>query len=124
MAFRTLVRTGTGMVPQITAIKTFDDVRSALRGIITKLNGGISFGDGIISSQCGNLDAQWIDFTFITANTEYEIPWSKNRVPIGYVICRKSAACDIYDSNTGKWSPTSFFLKSSVAGVTVRLMVF
>ncbi len=124
MAIRDLVRTGAGMMAQITEIKSHLDSLSAVQTIITKINGGLSLGDGLNSSQAGNIDAQYIDFYFSAANTEYEIPWSKERIAIGYDVVRRSKAGHIYDSNVGQWSPTALFLKSDVADITVRLRVY
>lgn len=124
MAVRTLIRTGLGMIAQLSGFKSFQDVEIAIQILISVLNGNLSLGNGINSSLAGNLSAQYIDFTFAAANTEYEIPWSLARVAVGYDVVRRSAACHIYDSNSGAWSPTALLLKSDTAGVTVKLRVF
>lgn len=124
MAIRTLIRNGIGMIGKVIQIKTLADAESAFQILTEKINGNISLGNGDNSTQAGNVDGQYIDWTFTAANTEYEIPWSKNRVAIGYDICRRSAAGHVYDSNVGQWSPTSLFLKADTAGLVVKLRVY
>jgi hypothetical protein len=98
---------------------------SALRTIIAKFNGAISFGNGSSGYRAGNIDAQYIDiFTPAAANTEIEIPHGLGRKPIGYDVVRRDLACSVYDSSGGSWGKDVFFLKCSVGSVTLKIRVY
>lgn len=93
--------------------------------IIRKLNGKLSeVGSGGDGTQAGNLDAEILDAFFATADVEVALPHDLGRVPQGYVVIRADLATDIYDSNNASWTEKVLFLKSSEAGVNVKLRVF
>lgn len=99
-------------------------INSNVRGIISTLNGGISFGDGISPSAAGHIDGQWLRITFpATPDTQVAVPHGLKRTPVGFIIMRKDRAADIYEANSGGWGPTTLYLKSSVASATVTIVV-
>ncbi len=132
MANRTRIRTGSGMIGQaleqqfeegkITAA-ALEYVVAKIASIITEGNGLISFGTGEQSTQTGNIDGQWIEYTFTAANISYEIPHGLNRVPAGYLVFRSTKAAIVYDADTGQWSDNSLFLKCDTATTTVLLFI-
>jgi len=98
---------------------------AALRAIISKFNGAISFGNGSSGYRAGNIDAQYIDvFTPSVADTEIEIPHGLGRKPIGYDVVRRDAACIVYDSSGGSWGFDVIYLKCDTANVTIKLRVY
>lgn len=98
---------------------------SAIKALITKVNGLISLGTGESGHRAGNLDAQYIDvLTPSVANTEFSVPHGLKRVIIGYDVVRRDRAAHIYDSSYGSWDDQLIFLKCDVASATVRLRVY
>ena len=134
MAVRTRQKPQSGWPSQLDSIQLQGGrlTEAALSNLVTKVNelasmlsGMISLGDGAQGSWPGNLDAQYIEVTFPTAaDTEQAVYHSLSRVPVGYTIVRRTAACDIYDSSAGSWSDSAFYLKSSVGDVTVTLLIW
>jgi len=97
----------------------------ALRNIIAKFNGAISFGNGSSGYRAGNLDAQYIDvFTPSTPDEEFAIPHGLGRKPIGYDVVRRDLASIVYDSSGGSWGEEVFYLKCDTASVTIKLRVY
>lgn len=134
MAVRSRQKPSSGWVAPMSDVQLQDGrlTETALATIVSKVNeladslaGRVSLGDGSQGSWAGNLDAQYIEVTFPSApNTEQAVYHSLGRTPVGYVVVRKSAACDIYDSSTGSWKDSVAYFKSTVASVTVTLLVW
>ena len=98
---------------------------AALRTIIAKFNGGISYGGGNSGYRAGNLDAQYIDvFTPSVADTEFTVPHGLGRKPIGYDVVRRDKAAVVYDSSGGSWGSDAIYLKCNVASTTIKLRVY
>src|SRR5687767_14794571 len=72
----------------------------ALNGLIGILNLGLSLGDATHGSNAGNLDATYVEvLTPDVPNEEFEIVHYLERRPVGYDLCRKDRACDVFDSS-------------------------
>jgi hypothetical protein len=98
---------------------------SALGVIATGLNGNVSLGTGESQSFAGNLDAEVIDFTFpATIDTKVAVPHLLRRVPVGCIVILQDRAGSVYVSSGGSWSESWLYLKSSVANMVARLLVF
>src|ERR1700679_1392834 len=66
------------------------------------INGNISFGNG---SQSDNINGIWSSVTTPgTPNTNFTITHNLGRVPVGYIVMSKTAACDVF---TGSIAATS-----------------
>lgn len=100
-------------------------VRDHVLRVVKQLNGYISLGDGTTGSWSGNLDAQYVDLVFpSTPDTEVKIPHGLKRVPVGYAIVRRDRACQVYDSSTGSWGESLFYLKCDTASATVKVLLW
>jgi hypothetical protein len=133
MAIRTVIPDGQSGVGDIPPIVTIDGkmsqntaayISGALRGLIAKLNGQLSFGTGISSTRAGNFDAQYIDVYTPGADAEFAVPHGLGRKPIGYDVVRQDKACNVYDSSGGSWGFDTLFLKCDVANCTIKLRVY
>lgn len=133
MAQRTLIEDGSGAMGDIPPIALEDGkisnttaayLSSALRGIISKFNTGLSFGSGSSGHKAGNFDAQYIDVYTPAADTEFLVPHGLNRKPIGYEVVRRDKACVVYDSSGGSWSDSLIYLKCNVINCTIKLRVY
>jgi hypothetical protein len=58
-----------------------------------------------------------------TAGSDDVITHNLGRVPFGFHVTYKSASVDVYNSPTANTS-TKIYLRSTVAGVTVKVMVY
>lgn len=133
MAIRPRIYNGIGMVGQLPDLKLTPDGRmtplvaqtilNAVIALVSAVNGKLTFGNSVNSTQAGNLDAQWIEWLFVTANAEEIIPHGLGRKAAAYIVCAKDRACDLYDSNRGSWDEQHLRLKCSVAGSTVLFLV-
>lgn len=99
------------------------DISTFQSQVVSKLNGGISFGEGVQSSWSGNIDGQIVEWTFTAADTEYPIPHGLGRVPWGVLPAALDRAGVVYYSNRGGWGKDLIYLKSSVAGLVAQLIV-
>jgi hypothetical protein len=93
------------------------------------INGKLELGSGVQQAvgsvmPCINFDAVSCSYVTGTAGTDDVITHNLGRIPIGYIVLRRfTAAVIVYDSPTA-WTTTKLFLRSTVAGVTVKLLVF
>jgi hypothetical protein len=116
-----LARDAEGKIPESEIVSLSSHIESMTR----KLNGLLSLGDGSDRTQAGNLDAQWITLvTPASPGTEFEVWHGLQRVAIGYLVGRKTAACDVYDSNVGSWTDSLMLLKATAGSATINLLVF
>ncbi len=84
-----------------------------LKGI---LDGGISFDD--------NLDiSRFSVVSHGTPGTEFSVAHGLGKVPSGYVIYGQTGAGSVYDGTTAN-TATTLYLRSDVAAITFRIMVF
>lgn len=96
------------------------DVRKAHELLARAINGRLSFGDGV---ERDNLDGEWISVTTpATPNTDFVVTHNLGRLPVGYWLMRKSAACDIYTGGTAA-TVTQLTLRATVASVDVVLFI-
>ena len=80
------------------------------------LDGGISFQD--------NVDCAFVTFTsHAVAGTEFTVPHTLGKVPVGYIVYGQSGAGSVYDGVTTN-TKTTLYLKSDVSAITFRLVVF
>lgn len=96
------------------------DLLKALVGDFTSLeailNRGFRFED--------NADARMTEFTSSgTPNAENTIPHLLGKVPTGYLVYRKDKAAHLYDGTTA-WTNANIYLKSDVATVAFKMIVF
>jgi hypothetical protein len=133
MAIRTIIPDGTSGLGDIPPIATKEGkiseqtasyLSGAIRGIISKINGFISFGTGISGTRAGNLDAQYIDVYTPGADVEFAVPHGLERKPIGYDVVRQDKACNVYDSSGGSWGYDIMYLKCDTANVTIKLRLY
>jgi len=125
--------TGLGMLPQLPPVTSKQGqltdqqvsfITDHIALIVRAINGGITFGDGTNSSQAGNIDGQLKEMTFVSANTDYEVPHGLGRVPIGLIVLdSNSDGAVTRGSNQGSWSATRMFARCNVAGTTVRFVL-
>ena len=90
------------------------------------LAGRVSFGSGTNGDSTQNMDGYWAVnvVTPGTPDTEFSVTYSlyKGRTAIGFDVKRNNTSGAVYDSGT-PWSPSTIFLKCSVASATVTLFV-
>lgn len=84
-----------------------------LQGILDR---GISHGD--------NMDEREVSFTSSgTPNAENTIAHTLGKVPSGFIVVNKDKAAHLYANGTA-WSKTQIFLKSDVATVAFKILVY
>ena len=84
------------------------------------INGRISFGNGTTPD---NIDGVWISVTTPgTANTDFTVTHNLGRVPVGYIVMRKSAAVDVYTGSVAA-TTTQLTLRATVISVDVVIFV-
>lgn len=99
-------------------------ITDAIRGIIRAINGKITFGSGVHSSQSGNIDGHTKEHTFVLANTDYEIPHGLGRVPIGIITLDVNQDGAVVRGNDrGSWGLDRLILRCSVADTTALFIV-
>ena len=133
MAIRKIIpdgRSGLGDIPPIIitegkiSAQTAAYLSGAIRGIVQKINGKMSWGTGISSTGAGNFDGQYIDVYTPLADVEFAVPHGLGRKPMGYDVVRQDKACNVYDSSGGSWGDDTLFLKCDVANATIKLRVY
>ncbi len=103
-----------------------DTLTQKLNEIIELLSGKVSLGEVNQGAWAGQLDAQYLSIVFpAAANTEQALYHGLGRRPQGWVVVRTGeTAATIYESRVGSWTDEVFYLKSTVGGVTVAVMVW
>ena len=96
------------------------DLDTALRRwsalVFTILNGGFRLED--------NADLKLVSVTTSgTPDTEGAVAHGLLRVPNGYIPILKDKAAHIYDGATA-WTATNIYVRSDVATVTTKLLIF
>jgi hypothetical protein len=133
MAISKRIVTGAGMIPDLPPVTAADgklsDVQVAhivdsIRGLIRAMNGHISFGDGLQSSQAGNIDGHTKEVVFVSANTDYEVPHGLGRVPVGIIVLDVNAdGAVVRGASRGSWNAERLFVRCNVAGATALFVV-
>jgi hypothetical protein len=95
-----------------------------LQEIAKKVNGYLSLGGGNHAAWAGNVDAQYVELTFGSADSEMMIPHGLNRLPIGVIVVRRDRACSVYDGSDNTWGKKYLYLKCDTESAVVRLLVF
>jgi hypothetical protein len=92
-----------------------------LRRLSHLFNGRIQLGDGVNKE---NLDLQFKNVTSpATADQEFAVAHSLDRVPAGYFVVKRDKAALVYDSATS-WTTSAIHLKCSLASTSLRLIIF
>lgn len=133
MAKSTRISTGAGMIADLPAVSSQDGkltdtqvsyLTDAIKRVISAINGKITLGDSTNSSQSGNIDGQWKEVTFASANTDYEVPHGLGRVPVGIIVLDVNVdAAVVRGGSRGSWSPTRMFVRCNQAGTTALFVV-
>lgn len=90
------------------------------RSLTKVINGRISFGDG---TEADNIDGIWAAATtHVTPNTDFTVTHNLGRIPVGYLVVKKAAACDIYDGTIAA-TTTQITLKGTVSAVAIKLFI-
>lgn len=84
----------------------------------------ISFGDGTNSCTAQNTDTRFVDGTTdVTPGTEKVFAHVLGRVPVGIIFTGQDKAGSIYKGST-VWTATNIYLKSDIASVTFKALIF
>ena len=90
-------------------------VAQAFNDLQPVINGKIEFGINIAS--------QTVTTFFNQAASDMLIAHQLNKTGVNYIVCNKSAPCDIYHGNQ-RDNSSQIFLRSTVSGVTVTFVLF
>ncbi len=95
-------------------------VRSKYERLASLVSGRLRFGDGVSPD---NLDGVWASpVTPGVANTDFTVTHNLQRIPVGYIVMSKSAACDVYTGSVVA-TVTQLTLRATVVGVTLKLFI-
>lgn len=87
-----------------------------VRNLDAILNRGIRFQD--------NVDCRQVSFSSsATPNAENTVAHTLGKVPTGYFVYSKDKAAHLYDGGT-TWTKTNIYIKSDVASVAFKMIVF
>jgi hypothetical protein len=127
------ISNGVGMLPDLGPVASVNgsltdtqvnSIVDSVRGLIRALNGRLTIGNGVHSTQSGNIDGHTKEVTFVNANTDYEIPHGLGRVPIGFIVLDTNAdGAVVHGGSRGSWSDTRLFARCNVAGTTALIVV-
>lgn len=94
----------------------YSTTQDFVRQVIKILNRGIRFTD--------NVDCRSISLTTSgTPDASNTIAHTLGKIPIGYIVVYQNKAASLYDGGT-TWTDTNIYLKSNVATVNFRIIVF
>lgn len=105
--------------PKVLDQATSPAMKRAYELIARVVNGRIAFGD---THSNANIDGVWVTVVSSTPNTDFVVTHNLARVPVGYIVMSKSAACDVYVGSVVGTS-TQLTLRATAAGVTLVLFV-
>lgn len=95
-------------------------IKSIYQGLVNVLLGNVGFGDG---TNLDNINGFWAPvITPGAANTDFTITHNLGRVPVGYIVMTKSAACDVYTGSVLA-TKTQITLRATVGTVTLKLFI-
>ena len=95
-------------------------LRKTYEQLARVVNGLLSFGDG---TSRDNIDGNWITVTTPgTPNTDFIVNHNLNRIPVGYIVMSKNAACDIYTGSVAA-TATQLTLRATVGAVLLKLFI-
>jgi hypothetical protein len=84
------------------------------------VNNNIGFGNS--TSGADNISGVWVNFVVATANVDQALTHNLGRLPAGYIVMSKSAACDVYNGSAPA-TQTQLTLRGTVAGASVELFI-
>ena len=133
MAVSKRVVTGAGQLADLPPVVSADGQLTAvqvthivdrIRAVISAINGRLSFGDGLQSSQSGNIDGQTKEVVFVNANTDYEVPHGLGRVPVGIILLDVNTdGAVVRGASRGSWNSERLFVRCNSAGATALFVV-
>jgi hypothetical protein len=95
-------------------------IKNVYQNLAQAINGNLTFGDG---TNQDNFDGSWINInTPVTPNTDFTMNHNLGRIPAGYIVMEKNAACDVYTGSVVA-TKTAITLRATVAGVAIRLFI-
>lgn len=101
-----------------------NNLNEALKLLIARFNGGVTFGNAESESWSGHIDGQWKVYYFALANTAYELPHGLGRIPIGMItVDVDQNGAVIHGETRGDWSDQRMFVSCNVAGTTALFVV-
>lgn len=102
-------------------LSRFDkEISRILSELMTNLTN--MFDRGITFSE--NISCDLVAYTSnAVANTEDTVAHALGKIPTGYLVYGIDKACSIYLGST-TWTATNIYLKTSVATVAVKIIVF
>ncbi len=125
---------GVGMVPEAPPVTAKDGKLSesqvsyifdTLKTHEQALNGNLSLGNGVNSTQAGNLLGQTKVVFFKNADTNYIVPYDlAGRVAIGILqLYIDTDDAVVRAADEGSWTPKQMYVRCNVAGTTARFIV-
>lgn len=103
--------------------KWWQALQKIYQQVATAINGNIEFGSPTAGPL--NINGVWAQpVTPGAANTDFTVVHNLNRAAVGYIVCTKTAACDVYTSPSANASPTTqIILRATATGVTLTLFI-
>jgi len=101
------------------AQETLRSLSKAYAYLAQLFNGRISFGNGTVKD---NIDGVWVSVTTPIANfTDFTVTHNLYRIPVGYLVVKKSVVGDVFDGTVAA-TTTQYTLQSS--GISQTLLIF
>lgn len=107
--------------PSLADKRTFRDLDDDLlrylneqdENLISIFENGVSFDE--------NIDGAIVQYT--TTGGESSIPHGLGRIPTGYIVCRSSGICQVYDGPTS-FTNQNIYLLATQPSVDITLFIF
>jgi hypothetical protein len=114
-------------VPQLVQFSSNWNLRQAWASLqriweqlVKTVNNHISYGNPL--SGADNIDGKWVAFAVPAPNVDFTLTHNLGRVPVGYIVMSKSAACDIY-TGSAPGTITQITLRGTVGGGKGELFI-
>lgn len=102
---------------------TADDVQRFVEDL-ARLLVNLTISDGTVPRGQGqNLDLVLYSGATVGVNADFTFNHQLGRVPVGFIVIGKSAACDIYTGSVA-WTTTQMTLKATVNAVNFKILIF
>jgi hypothetical protein len=114
--------------PEAQAPKWWQSLQKLWLQMSTIVNGQLDLGAGVpltVPSPVPSININAMRCVYVTGTpgSNDVVTHNLGRVPEGYIVIGLSAAVTVYSSPTA-WTETQIFLRSTVGGVTVAILVF